>query len=261
MAFQKITRAQMLAYVKDALSRGSIYVWGACGQEGAQISASWIRGMETSATNAARAIATWEKRKRTHDPDRIRAFDCSGLVQACVNANGNPGWDDTAEGLRRRCVEIPVSQLRAGDLVFEWNGRKSGHVGVYIGGGRVIEARGRDYGVCETSLGARNWRKYGRPDWLYREDTAGQTDQPAGTPAVPFDFGRCARMGERSGRVRWVQERLKRHNALSGKVDGIFGSGTRAGVLAFQKARVAEGRDTGGVDGVVGPKTAAILAE
>lgn len=35
--------------------------------------------------------------------------------------------------------------------------RYSGHVGVYIGNGKVVEARGFNYGVVETELNKRNW--------------------------------------------------------------------------------------------------------
>ena len=34
---------------------------------------------------------------------------------------------------------------------------KSGHIGVYIGGGQVIEAMGTKYGVVKTQLQGRGW--------------------------------------------------------------------------------------------------------
>ena len=33
----------------------------------------------------------------------------------------------------------------------------SGHIGVYIGNGQVIEAMGTKYGVVKTQLSQRNW--------------------------------------------------------------------------------------------------------
>ena len=61
--------------------------------------------------------------------------------------------------------------------------------------------------------------------------------------------------------VREVQKRLDHHLVDVGGIDGIYGKRTKAGVIAFQKARIAEGYDLGstGADGVVGPKTWAIL--
>ena len=44
-----------------------------------------------------------------------------------------------------------------GALVF-----MSGHVGVYIGDGYVVEARGHNYGVVKTKLSARAWKTWGK---------------------------------------------------------------------------------------------------
>lgn len=71
----------------------------------------------------------------------------------------------------------------------------------------------------------------------------------------------------RGGAARWTQQRLDHHLVDTGGIDGIFGPKTMAAVQKFQAARIAEGRDVGCAycgnkpDGKVGPKTAAILAE
>ena len=49
--------------------------------------------------------------------------------------------------------------------------------------------------------------------------------------------------------VKWVQYALNREGYNCGKVDGIFGSGTKAQVIAFQKAKGLS------ADGIVGAKT------
>lgn len=61
--------------------------------------------------------------------------------------------------------------------------------------------------------------------------------------------------------VRQAQERLEHHLAQPGKIDGVYGKKTKAAVIRFQKARIAEGYDLGsaGADGVIGPKTWKIL--
>lgn len=350
---QKIARQTMIDFVKQEAARGSIYVWGAQGQRGGQITEDWIRKMETSATNANRAISLWKKNKGKYDPNMIGAFDCSGLIGACLNANGNAGFDDTADGYRNRCVSIDKGALQAGDLVFEYSNGKSGHVGVYIGGGKVIEARGRDYGVVETELNARNWKKYGRPDFMYTDGNAPATpSEPACTKksftldhvvkkgskeavvgsiqnnlkAMGYDIGTAGPNGNgidnnfgtktdaavrdvqknggvkidgqvgknttpllggtwteksapaasipelkrnlkltspmmRGDDVRQAQERLEKHLAQPGRIDGVFGNSTKEAVIRFQQARKNEGRDIGEVDGVIGPKTWAILWE
>lgn len=345
---QKIARQTMIDFVKQEAARGSIYVWGAQGQRGGQITEDWIRKMETSATNANRAISLWKKNKGKYDPNMIGAFDCSGLIGACLNANGNAGFDDTADGYRNRCVSIDKGALQAGDLVFEYSNGKSGHVGVYIGDGKVIEARGRDYGVVETDLNARNWKKYGRPDFMYTDGNApaapskptytkksfildhvvkkgskeavvgsiqnnllamgydlGSTgidnnfgtktdaavrdvqknggvtvDGQVGKNTAPLLGGTWAEKSApaasiptltrnlkltspmmRGDDVRQAQERLEKHLAQPGRIDGVFGNSTKEAVIRFQQARKNEGRDIGEVDGVIGPKTWKILWE
>lgn len=350
---QKIARQTMIDFVKQEAARGSIYVWGAQGQRGGQITEDWIRKMETSATNANRAISLWKKNKGKYDPNMIGAFDCSGLIGACLNANGNAGFDDTADGYRNRCVSIDKGALQAGDLVFEYSNGKSGHVGVYIGDGKVIEARGRDYGVVETDLNARNWKKYGRPDFMYTDGNApaapskptytkksfildhvvkkGSKEAVVGSiqnnlKAIGYDIGTAGPNGDgidnnfgtktdaavrdvqknggvtvdgqvgkntapllggtwaeksapaasipeltrnlkltspmmRGDDVRQAQERLEKHLAQPGKIDGVFGNSTKEAVIRFQQARKNEGRDIGEVDGVIGSKTWAILWE
>ena len=86
--------------------------------------------------------------------------------------------------------------------------------------------------------------------------------QPVKTLPYTFSDPYC-REGETGERVLWVQTRLgpDHHNAKPGKLDGVFGPTTKGAVKRFQAARKNEGRDIGAVDGIVGPKTAAILAE
>jgi peptidoglycan DL-endopeptidase CwlO len=68
------------------------------------------------------------------------AFDCSGLTmqawaQAGVSLDHYTGaqWDETAR--------VAISDLRPGDLVFYGSaGPSSHHVGLYVGGGQMIEA-------------------------------------------------------------------------------------------------------------------------
>ena len=47
-----------------------------------------------------------------------------------------------------------------------------GHVGVYIGNGEVIEARGHAYGVVKTKLKNRKWTEYGKLNWIKYEEKA-----------------------------------------------------------------------------------------
>ncbi|MEU0335070.1 NlpC/P60 family protein [Streptomyces sp. NPDC006193] len=65
------------------------------------------------------------------------AFDCSGLVQAAYRSAGislpRTTYAQIAAGRR-----VSRSELRPGDLVFFYSGVS--HVGIYVGGGRMIHA-------------------------------------------------------------------------------------------------------------------------
>ena len=54
---------------------------------------------------------------------------------------------------------------------------KSGHVGVYVGNGEVVEARGFDYGVVKTKLKERPWE-----DWFYLPASVLDYGQPTSEP-------------------------------------------------------------------------------
>lgn len=96
-------------------------------------------------------------------------FDCSGLVIWLNNQTGAfPMGDDTAAGLYNRTKAVTGSPA-VGDLVFLRNNPARsngiGHVAVLTqklsnGDWRIIEARGRAYGVVRTTLSYWKTRKY-----------------------------------------------------------------------------------------------------
>ena len=117
------------------------------------------------------------QRKLTQYPDNIKKYqgyieknymgkrvtDCVGLIKSFVWWDGNdPVYtsktDKSANGMFEAAgMKGPVSEFPELPGVCVW---KSGHVGVYVGDGRVIEAKGTKYGVVETPLkgfGATKW--------------------------------------------------------------------------------------------------------
>ena len=100
-----------------------------------------------------------------------RVHDCVGLIKGYLwsdDANAvpkyNPSQDVSANGMLSACKKkgkIKKMPDVPGVLVF-----KSGHVGVYIGNGKVIEAMGHAYGVVETELSKRPWTHYGCCPWI-----------------------------------------------------------------------------------------------
>lgn len=97
-----------------------------------------------------------------------KVHDCIGLIKGYLwcdgvddkhpdyEANGCP--DINEEQMYKNASvkgNIKTMPKTKGILVFKPN-----HVGVYIGDGYVIEARGHDYGVVKTKLEDRGWEKW-----------------------------------------------------------------------------------------------------
>lgn len=85
------------------------------------------------------------------------AFDCSGLVVYALNSIGISGVPRVSEDQYRwkSTKAVTRQQLAPGDLVFsQWPGDSStpGHVAIYTGGGRIIEAAHTGVPVHEIAL-------------------------------------------------------------------------------------------------------------
>lgn len=109
-----------------------------------------------------------------------RVHDCVGLIKGYLwseSATATPKYiitqDLSANGMRSACTErgdISTMPDIPGILVF-----MSGHVGVYIGNGEVIEARGHEYGVVKTNLEGRGWRWWGKCPFIQYDNVKSNT--------------------------------------------------------------------------------------
>ena len=218
---------------------GDMYVWGAQGECVSNMSSSeaqsWIRKMETSTTNANRAIDFMKKSSKLP----LYAFDCSGLVMKYLMDMGYYKSDMSSRGLYSACEKIDRSDLEAGDLVFRHNGQRIHHVGVYVGDGMVIEAKGRDDGVVMRLIdasGTSYWNRYGRLAAITDEE---MPDVSADEPTVitltdPYMRGE---------KVKALQSALNALGYDCGDADGIAGKKTLAGIAAFVEAHDTDGED------------------
>jgi cell wall-associated NlpC family hydrolase len=66
-------------------------------------------------------------------------FDCSGLAMYCY-AQVGISLSHGATDQQRASTPVPISELQPGDLVFFGNASYSYHVGIYVGGGSMINA-------------------------------------------------------------------------------------------------------------------------
>ena len=78
-------------------------------------------------------------------------FDCSGLVHYAYNQSGTYLPRKTAKGYTFGGRIISQSEARPGDLV-AFTGNDYGHMGIYVGNGRIIDASGSRQQVVERSI-------------------------------------------------------------------------------------------------------------
>jgi murein DD-endopeptidase len=87
-------------------------------------------------------------------------FDCSGLVHYSFGKIGISLPRDT-RSLRRIGVEVDLDDLAKGDLVFfDQEGKKSSHVGIYLGDGRFVHAPSTGGKVRADKIDLTYWRKH-----------------------------------------------------------------------------------------------------
>jgi cell wall-associated NlpC family hydrolase len=128
----------------------------------ASISAS-ARSLRDSLVALARAQIGRRYRFGGTSPEH--GFDCSGLVKYVMSAL-HVTLPRTAKEQARigATVARDTSQLRPGDLVTFGSTRRISHIGIYVGGGRFIQASSKAGRVIETPLyrslvpGVKPWR-------------------------------------------------------------------------------------------------------
>lgn len=92
--------------------------------------------------------------------DTPEGFDCSGLVKYSYGRAGISMPRDT-QTQRRMSVLVSMRGLREGDLLFfDQEGKKTSHVGLYLGNGRFIHAPSSRGKVRTDSINAEFWKKH-----------------------------------------------------------------------------------------------------
>ena len=214
---------RLCAFAQAQVDNGSIYVLGAQGQTGGEITEAWIKMREHNDTaNTKRAVALWKKRLAAGYAG-LRAFDCSGLVIRHLPGREADIRDKNANGIYYDlCDPIDKTALSAGDLVFKkyLTNSRMYHVGVYMGDNTVVHAKGRDDGVVREAISKTGWEPLRAAPLLRRRGGAGGLLPPAqehrqavyerrgrdggaggaGNEGLqPRRRGRCVRPGHRSG--------------------------------------------------------------
>ncbi len=117
-----------------------------------------------------------------------QCFDCIGLIKSYLWTLGDKivycqSQDLSANAFFKTCTKTgKIKDIPDVPGLLVW---RDGHIGVYIGGGYVIEARGHKYGVVKTKLAERDFKKYGYCRFIqYIEDKP--AEKPKEKPATKY---------------------------------------------------------------------------
>lgn len=178
-----------------------------------------------------------------------RIVDCSGMIVEAIRAYDKGHEDSSANKFRREFVKSgKISSIPELPGVAVW---KSGHIGIYIGDGKVIEARGNRHGVVLSELSSQAWKEWGYIDgitYVKAAETGEKEDKPVFARLLKYKSSMM-----RGGDVKSLQKLLTKAGQKPGAVDGIFGKNTRNAVKSYQRANKLK------VDGVAGKNTATAL--
>jgi len=115
---------------------------------GTPLSTSSVQSMVSSVTDVTKKKFLTAALSKVGDPYVYgaagpNAFDCSGLVQYSAEQAGIKSMPRTAAEQYHATHPVSASNLQPGDLIFpdaEFNNGNPGHVMIYIGGGKCVEA-------------------------------------------------------------------------------------------------------------------------
>lgn len=233
----------LCAKFEYVLSLGAGYIWGAAGQ-------TWTEAKQRSATRAmtVKYGSKWIGK---------RVWDCSGMFSWSFSELGgymyhgsNTIWRKycTAKGKLKSGRRDDGQALRAGTAVFLTKDDNRHHIGLYIGDGYCIEAKGTAYGVVKSKI--THWDEWGELSGVdYSE--ANITEENG------VVYLETLKLGSQGEAVVTAQAYLNVWAISVGGIgiveDGKFGTATKAAVMTFQNAQGLV------VDGIVGTQTWAAL--
>ena len=153
-----MTGDQLAMYAMQAYEESWGYIYGTSGQVWTQAAQDRITRDKVNDPNYDLSIRYGSKWIGS------RVADCSGLVMwACAQIGIKVPHGSNAQaknGYLKKLNLLVESDIPVGSLVFKLRGNSDyHHVGIYVGGGDVIEARGSKTGVVKSKLST--WTHWG----------------------------------------------------------------------------------------------------
>ena len=243
-----INSTDLIAKFQYALDQHWGYIYGASGQ-------LWTQAKQDAATREM--TVKYGQKWVGHN-----VADCSGLFTWAFKQLGGYMYHGSntmfkkysiATGELKNGQRTDGEKLKPGTAVYTGTKDDHGHVGLYIGGGWVIEAKGTQYGVVRSSIAEKKWTWWGELTGVsYSGENAPVEPPVSGDDKTVLP---TLRRGDNGEKVAYLQKLLMDRGYALPKygADGDFGAETEKAVKAFQ-------RDWGlKEDGVVGEKTWSML--
>lgn len=160
--------SELVSYCHKLLDQGARYWFGCFGQVASESLRS-VKAIQYPSHYKSSRNKQYEKDIK----EKRIVTDCSGLIKGFMMLRDNgqivytPSLDLGANGYYNKATEKgKIKDMPDIPGLAVW---KSGHIGVYVGNGKVIEARGFDYGVQEYNLSDRpytHWLKVPGLDYI-----------------------------------------------------------------------------------------------
>lgn len=283
----KKSAAGLVAWAEQAYKAGWVYWYGTCGYACTET----LLKSKTNQYPDHYGDSRMSKYKKHIAEGRV-CSDCIGLFKSYAwdkdgdidtrasSYGSNEQPDNGSKTTLNKCkVKGSIDTIPEIPGLAVWT-ETGGHIGVYVGGGYVVEARGFSYGVQRNQLNKRGFTTWGLYPFVeytaeqvaMAEAAANGTETPTTAPAtkpkeeptqkpatpekaenkaesVVYDM-KTLRVGSKGTQVKVLQWLLNHTtDYTSGIVDGIFGTKTLAAVRKFQQANGLT------VDGIVGKNT------
>lgn len=189
----------------------------------------------------------WTKESFVKQYGMPKPVDCSGLIKSFIMTDPSgknyplnlavydSKYDLSANGMIKICTETGnYSNIPEVPGLIVW---KNNHVGVYIGNGYCIEAKGHAYGVVKTNNTA--WTKYGRLPASWISYTTTPTPEPKPGTGIAIYVNELKK-GDRGPLVLDAQAVLnakgfRDNNGNTLALDSSFGRRTEESTICAQK--------------------------
>lgn len=237
------TASELIALFRQALDEHWGYIWGEAG-------GVWTQAEQDAATREKTVLygQRWVGRK---------VADCSGLLAWAVRTLGaiiyhgsNTIWNSYTDPDHRGAIAGTIT-IPPGAAVFQVNNGRRTHIGLYIGGGKCIEAQGTQTGVVESDISA--WDEWAELLVKYGGELL-KVDYDLSYETLEI-MPQTLRKGDSGSLVQTLQNGLIEagYDVGTKGADGHFGTATQSAVRKFQTEHNLN------PDGIVGPLTWAAL--